>query len=88
MINWQELTIDNWHIVRWSNRDMIDCPVGYERQEWESSRRYVFLNEDKEIVRMCSYSLSVNSFFDNHSRKITHFALRSEYEAILPKDKA
>ena len=87
MINWIELTRENWEDVMWSNADIIDCPIGYERTNGDSSPKFVFLNEDGEIVRICSRHDKKIFDCQGRSREITHYALREAYEGLLPKSK-
>lgn len=79
MINWIEITQDNF----------MECAGFYNDyfRLYESNSKYVFLTEKYEIkllckVRECGH---VSTFLTND--KVTHFALKSEYEAILPKER-
>lgn len=76
MINWIEITKDNLEIVK----------------ENTENEKYVFLTIGKEIVNEARINPDLNTinhfclsrYYKYDMQKITHFALRSEYEAILP----
>ena len=83
MINWIEATSDNIKKHLFKNGEFSD----------ELSMGFAFLTKDKHFI--CDYCVyyefgSINywCYYHDDYIKITHFALRSEYEAILPKEKA
>jgi hypothetical protein len=99
MINWHRITKDNFteFLSEYSLEEIKEngIVVGEEYSSYENDK-HVFLSDKNCIVTeaeiVCLNSdgtVDCNSFrAECLYHNLTHFALRSEYEAILPKDKA
>jgi hypothetical protein len=79
MINWIEATEDNFI-------DFCEKEYCEDTKNYQSLEEYVFLTENQEIVNNCRVCIYTKIPFDSWFYDITHFALRTEYEAILPKE--
>ena len=79
MINWIEATEDNFI-------DFCEKEYCEDTKNYQSLEEYVFLTENQEIVNNCRVCSKSKIIFDDNFVNITHFAFRTEYETILPKE--
>ena len=100
MINWKRITKGNFTeflsdgcLEEIKENGFITGETYYTGYEGYENCKYVFLSDEKCIVTECSISFDINDVPDCREFKaeclyhnLTHFALLSEYEAILPKE--
>jgi hypothetical protein len=98
MINWHRITKDNFteFLNEWSLEEIKQDGIvlnTYYYSCYENSK-YVFLSDENCIVTEAEICVNKDGTVDCREFKaecsyhnLTHFALRTEYLAILPKDR-